>query len=172
MATAASLKSLFNELTVGNDARSLRERLAAAQASYSPLAQRVAAGDITAYDDYSDAARTLLDIQRQISGSGEDYFKLRDQVTALTKTRIDAESNVSSIAAGRESIFTQSAESMAPVVSATEQQTAQLSKVFAAGMEGLGFKIDTMNTNLMRVALSGVSVRAGEVSLAAGRKNF
>ena len=168
----ASLKSLFDELTVGNDARSLRERLAAAQANYSPLAQRVASGDITAYDDYSDAARTLLDIQRQISGSGEDYFKLLDQVTALTKTRIDAESNVSSIAAGRESIFTQSAESMAPVVSATEQQTAQLSKVFAAGMEGLGFKIDTMNTNLMRVALSGVSVRAGEVSLAAGRKNF
>lgn len=65
----ASLKSLFDELTVGNDARSLRERMVEAQAQYSPLAQRVAAGDTSAYDDYSGAARTMLDLQRQISGS-------------------------------------------------------------------------------------------------------
>ncbi|EQA97274.1 hypothetical protein [Sphingobium sp. HDIP04] len=121
----ASLKSLFDELTVGNDARSLRERLAEAQAKYNPLAQRVAGGDISAYDDYSDAARTLLDLQRQVYGSSEDYFKLLDQVTALTKTRIDAESNVASISAARDSIFA-SESAAAPVVSATESQTQQL----------------------------------------------
>ena len=166
----ASLKSLFDELTVGNDARPLRERLAAAQANYSPLAQRVASGDITAYDDYSDAARTLLDIQRQISGSGEDYFKLLDQVTALTKTRIDAESNVSTNAAGRETIITRSAESMAPVVSATEQQTAILKNELGLQTG----QLSAINENLIK--LQRVMVAAGAPNLAgiaaAVRGNF
>lgn len=118
----ASLKSLFDELTVGNDARSLRDRLVEAQGQYSPLAQRVAAGDASAYDDYSGAARAMLDLQRQISGSGTDYFKLLDEVTALTKTRIDTETNVASIAAARDSMF--SKESLTPMISATEHQTA------------------------------------------------
>lgn len=65
----ASLKGLFDELTVGNDARSLRTRLGLAQAQYDPLAARVRAGDSTAYDDFAEAARQLLDIQRQFSGS-------------------------------------------------------------------------------------------------------
>lgn len=116
----ASLKSLFDDLTVGNDARSLRERMVEAQAQYSPLAQRVAAGDTSAYDDYSGVARTMLDLQRQIYGSSEDYFRLLDEVTNLTKTRIDAETNIASIAADRESL------NFAPLVSATETQTGQL----------------------------------------------
>lgn len=145
----ASLQSLFDDLTVGNDARSLRDRLVEAQAAYSPLAQRVAAGDTTAYDDYADAAQTLLDLQRQIYGSSEEYFQLLDQVTALTKTRIDAESNVASISEARDSIFA-SDSSLAPVVSATESQTSVLSKVFADGIAAIGAKLDTLNENTIR----------------------
>lgn len=121
----ASLKSLFDDLTVGNDARSLRDRLAEAQAAYDPLAKRVAAGDTTAYDDYADAAAQLLDLQRQIYGSGDEYFKMLDQITALTKSRIDAETSLAEASANRESLFA-SDSSLAPVVSATETQTAQI----------------------------------------------
>lgn len=121
----ASLKSLFDDLTVGNDARSLRDRLAEAQAAYDPLAKRVAAGDTTAYDDYADAAAKLLDLQRQIYGSGDEYFKMLDQITALTKSRIDAETSLAEASANRESLFA-SDSSLAPVVAATETQTAQI----------------------------------------------
>lgn len=145
----ASLKSLFDDLTVGNDARSLRERLVEAQAAYNPLAQRVAAGDVTAYDDYSEAARQLLDIQRQLSGSGTDYFKLLDEVTGLTKTRIDAESNIASISANRDSIFAK--ESLAPVVSATEQQTTTLVSVLKTELGAQTNEIKAMSSNLVAV---------------------
>jgi multidrug efflux pump subunit AcrA (membrane-fusion protein) len=155
---------------VGNDARSLQERLVEAQAAYNPLAQRVAAGDTSAYDDYSDAARTLLDLQRQIYGSSEDYFNLLDQVTALTKTRIDSETNVASIAAARDSIFSESQASVTPIVSATEQQTAVLAKALSEGFNGWGIKLDVLNQNLVRAFQS--SPTAGNTALARARANF
>lgn len=86
----ASLKSLFDKLTLTNDARSLRDRLVEARTQYSPLAQRVAAGDTIAYEDYSDIARTMLDLQRQIwhrlfqvagrgDGAHQDAYRFRNQ---------------------------------------------------------------------------------------------
>ena len=153
----ASLQSLFDDLTVGNDARSLRDRLVEAQAAYSPLAQRVAAGDTTAYDDYADAAQTLLDLQRQIYGSSEEYFQLLDQVTALTKTRIDAESNIASISEARDSIFA-SDSSLAPVVSATESQTAQLVSAFqSASAEQTAALVTALN--LSQATLNQISAK-------------
>ena len=86
-----SLKGLYDNLTIGNDALSLRDRKAAAQAAYQPLAARVAAGDTSAYAEYSDAARALLDIERQLSGSQSGYFDLLSQVTTLTKAQLDAQ---------------------------------------------------------------------------------
>ncbi|BBD98051.1 hypothetical protein SAMIE_1015520 [Sphingobium amiense] len=169
----ASLKSLFDELTVGNDARSLRDRLAEAQAKYDPLAQRVAAGDTTAYDDYSDAARTMLDLQRQISGSGEDYFKLLDQVTALTKARIDSETNVASIASARPGLFA-SDSSLAPVVSATETQTAQIVSALKANNNDLLTAMNVQNSNIVALvrAISLQSGGSGTSGLTAVRQNF
>lgn len=93
----ASLKSLYADLTINNDALSLRDRQSAAKAVYDPLAARVAAGDKTAYDAYADAAKSLLDIERQIFGSQSGYFDRLSEVTNLTKARIDEESNVTSI---------------------------------------------------------------------------
>lgn len=135
----ASLKGLFDELTVGNDARSLRTRLGLAQAQYDPLAARVRAGDTAAYDDFAEAARQLLDIQRQFSGSQSPYFDLLDEVTALTKARIEAETNVANIAAGRDSPFdnlgnaTGAANDNASVVAAIDRQTEQLTQNLLQG---------------------------------------
>lgn len=139
----ASLRGLFDSLTVGNDARSLRERQGFARANYDPLAARVAAGDQSAYDDFAKAAQELLDIQRQISGSTTDYFSLLDQVTALTKTRIDAETNIASISSGRSSPFNSDGTpaGIVPdngaVVSAIENQTNAL----LAGLQGFAADI-------------------------------
>lgn len=150
--TVASLKGLFDDLTVGNDALSLRQRLGLAKGKYDPLAQRVAAGDTSAYDDFAAAARELLDIQRQISGSGSDYFNLLDQITALTKTRIDAETNIASIAANRDSPFdsngnpTNAVNDNTAVVAAIDNQTQAL----LDGMSGLG-------ADIIRAAIYGGS---------------
>lgn len=135
----SSLRSLYDGLTVNNDARSLRERISIAQATYSPLKARVAAGDQAAYDDYATAAQTLLDLQRQLSGSQADYFNLLDEITALTKVRIDAESNIAAISANRDSPFTSSgavsgvANDNAAVVNAIDAQTQAL----LAGLNGI-----------------------------------
>ena len=84
-----SLKSLYEDLTVGNEAFSLRDRLTGAYSKYNPLAERVAAGDSTAYGDFADAARTLLDLERQLNGSQGGYFSLLQSVTALSKSEMD-----------------------------------------------------------------------------------
>ncbi len=101
----SSLQSLFDDLTIGENGRSLRDRMSAAQSAYDPLKARVLAGDKTAYDAYAEAAKSLLDIQRQFSGSQTPYFALLDEITQITKQRIDAEKNVVSIAENRDSPF-------------------------------------------------------------------
>ncbi|WP_256869110.1 hypothetical protein [Sphingobium lactosutens] len=169
----ASLKSLFDDLTVGNDARSLRDRLVEAQANYDPLAQRVAAGDTTAYDDYADAAQTLLDLQRQIYGSSEDYFKLLDEVTGLTKSRIDAEGNIASISEARPGLFA-SDMSLAPMVSATETQTATLVSVMKTELGAQTSELKAISTNIIALVrtVSGQSGSGSKQEALVARSNF
>lgn len=90
-ALTGSLRSLFEELTIGNNSLSLRDRESAAMAKYGALADRVRAGDTTAYSDYADAARVMLDIERQIHGSQEAYFAALGNVTSLTRSTLDAQ---------------------------------------------------------------------------------
>lgn len=162
----ASLKSLFDELTIGNDARSLRERMVEAQAQYSPLAQRVAGGDVSAYDDYADAARTMLDLQRQIYGSSEDYFRMLDEVTNLTRTRIDAETNIASIAAERDSL------NLAPMVSATETQTQQIVAALAAQNGNMSALLQSILNNQVLALRAANANGAAASTLTAARANF
>ncbi len=133
----SSLQSLFDDLTIGDNGRSLRDRLSAAQGVYDPLKARVMAGDRSAYDAYAEAAQYLLEIQRQFSGSQTPYFNLLDEITQLTKQRIDAEKNIVSIAENRDSPFSSSgratgAADNAPVVGAIQQQTQDLLRGMAA----------------------------------------
>lgn len=91
-----SMKALLDDLRFGDNGRSLRDRLAAAQAKFDPLAARVQAGDITAYDDFAEPARALLDIQRQFSGSQTAFFELQDKITRITASVVEG-GNVTSI---------------------------------------------------------------------------
>lgn len=97
-----SLRALYEQLTIGDSGLSLRSRLGSAQAAYDPLKARVAAGDVTAYDDFAAAAQTLLDLQRQIYGSQTPYFDLLAEITGLTKTQLDAQAAIADASAGRD----------------------------------------------------------------------
>lgn len=139
----SSLQSLFDDLTIGENGRSLRDRMSAAQAAYDPLKARVLAGDKTAYDAYAEAAKSLLDIQRQFSGSQTPYFALLDEITQITKSRIDAEKNVVSIAENRDSPFgpngkATGAADNAAVVGALGRTNELLEKGFGAVVAAVG----------------------------------
>ena len=121
---AGSLRDLLNELTIGNDARPLTERLNLAQSKFDPLAARVAAGDRTAYDDFAEAARELLDIQRQFSGSQTGYFDLLNRVTDLTRNALGSTDAISFAAANSDSPFASNGSAANDnVVSAIDGQT-------------------------------------------------
>lgn len=135
-----SLRSLYDELTIGDSGLSLRDRKANAQAAYNPLAARVAAGDVTAYDDFATAARTLLDIERQISGSQSGYFDLFNQVRDLTRTTLDAATATANAATGVPSPFSNAANDNAAVVT---------------GLAGLQSSLDAVNQNLGTLILQG-----------------
>lgn len=148
-AIAGSLRSLYADLTIGDDARSLRDRKAAAQAAYDPLAARVAAGDTTAFDQFSEAARALLEIERQFSGSQISYFTLADQVTGLTKSRLDELDAMAAASTGRDSPFSNSGvpvDSSANVVSAVQQQTTDL-------IDGLLPTLQAVNDNIVAMLI-------------------
>jgi hypothetical protein len=128
-----SLQSLYTDLTTGDNGLSLRTRRAAALDTYDDLAARVKAGDSTAYDDYAEAAKSLLDIERSLYGSQQEYFDRLNEVTDLTKSRIDAETNVVSIAQNRDSPF----DATGAVKSSIDSQT-----------DALTTRLDAVNTNI------------------------
>lgn len=139
----SGLQSLYDDLTIGDNGRSLRDRLAAAQSAYDPLKQRVLAGDKTAYDDFAEAARSLLDIRREFSGSQTPYFNLLDEITAITNERIEAEKNVVALAESRDSPFGSNgkatgANDNAAVVGAIDRQTEVLTAGFRALLTASG----------------------------------
>jgi murein DD-endopeptidase MepM/ murein hydrolase activator NlpD len=126
---AGSLQGLFDELTMGDNGLSLRSRLASAQAAYDPLKARVAAGDITAFDDFAGAAQTLLGISRELNGSQSGYFDLFNEVKSLTQTALDRTNAMADAAVSRDSPFSTSAvpaQDNASVVTAIEAQTGAL----------------------------------------------
>jgi murein DD-endopeptidase MepM/ murein hydrolase activator NlpD len=141
-----ALKALLADLTIGNDALSLRDRLAAAQAAYQPLASRVAAGDTTAFDDYAQAARDLIAIQRDLSGSTPDYFALLEEVTALTRTTLAAQDALIAASSGGAGPFADAAVTPAndntQVVATIAAQTDTLAAGIAATNQNLGTLIE------------------------------
>ncbi|HUD30606.1 MAG TPA: hypothetical protein VMQ93_17195, partial [Novosphingobium sp.] len=128
-ALIGSLTSLYKDLTTGDNGLSLRDRRANALTDYDALAARVAAGDTTAYDDYADAAQQLLDIERELYGSQQEYFDRLNEVTDLTKSRIDAETNVTSITENRDSPFDATGAVKSSIDSQTDALTTRLDAV-------------------------------------------
>lgn len=158
-ALIGSLTSLYKDLTTGDNGLSLRDRRANALTDYDALAARVSAGDTTAYDDYADAAQQLLDIERELYGSQQEYFDRLNEVTDLTKTRIDAETNVTSITENRDSPF----DATGAVKSSIDTQT-----------DTLGAKLDAANINIgtMIGILGQIAAGNGAAASASARLAF
>ncbi|PZU59837.1 MAG: hypothetical protein DI547_05000 [Sphingobium sp.] len=161
-AVTGSLKDLLDGINIGDSGYSLRSRLENARAAYDPLAARVAAGDTTAYDDYSTAAQTLIDLQRQYSGSQSEYFDVLDQVKNLATNAVNSQQSLIDSANGSASIF-----NTTPIVDATKAQTDAIT----AALNG---QLTAVNDNLARlIALGYVNVNGTRVTYTnAARLNF
>lgn len=144
-----SLRSLYEELTIGNSALSLRDRKAEALAKYNPLAERVRAGDVTAYDDFAEAARALLEIERELSGSQSGYFSLLDEVTRLTKSTLDASDARANASASAPSPFAPPAANDNPAVVLA---LGQLGNFIVDGLSG---PLAAINQNLGALIVQG-----------------
>jgi len=145
---AGSLQDLYKNLTIGDNGYSLRTRLNNAKAAYDPLAARVAAGDTTAYNDFAAAAQTIIDLQREYSGSAPEYFAVLDQVTKLTKGEIDRQQAALSSANASASPF-----DTTPIVDATQQQTRDI--VSALGAVNDNATTQTALLKQIQAALAG-----------------
>ena len=124
---SGSLKDLLTNLTTGDSGYSLRTRLSNARAAYDPLAARVQSGDTTAYDDFANAAQTLVDLQRQYSGSQQDYFSVLDQVTSLTRGELGRQQAAYANASTAGTPF-----DTTPIVSAVDVQTQKIASAIVA----------------------------------------
>ena len=103
-----SLKSLYEQLTIGDSGLSIRDRLGNAMGALAPLTARVKAGDTTAYDSYASAAGTALDLQRQMYGSQDGYWSFYNQVRDLSGSTIDAANAKTALITASDSPFSKS----------------------------------------------------------------
>lgn len=159
-----SLKDLQKSLTVDNDTLSLRDRNSAAMAVYNPLAERVKAGDATAFDAFTQAAQDLLDIQRQLYGSTSAFFATSDQVKQITDGAISSKTAISNAATASDSPFSQLASQGAATVSAIDSQTSQL-------LGALGAINDNLVTSL-RAQFSAAAKAGNSPSIAIGERGY
>ena len=81
----STLQSLLDDLRYkGDTGLSLRTRETNAAAAFNPLAATVRAGGVVDQDAFADAAKSYLDIERQLYGSTSKYFDKLADITALT----------------------------------------------------------------------------------------
>lgn len=148
----SSLKGLLEELNIGSDYFSLRDRKSSALEVYNPLKDRVAAGDTTAFEAFSEAARNLISIEREISGSTSPFFALLQEVTTLSQNALTGQSASISAASASDSPFAALAAQNAATASAIDNQTDAL-------ITAIGGRLDLVNANLI-AALRNQSVQA------------
>lgn len=125
-AALGPIKSLLDSLNIGSEFYSLRDRQASAQAIYNPLAERVKAGDMTAYAEFTDAAQSLIEINRQIYGSTSQFFDFVDQVKAISQGAVTREQTKIDAATASDSPFTALAAQQQATTSAIDNQTQAL----------------------------------------------
>lgn len=154
-----SLQDLIDDLKMGDNGLSLRDRQAAILAQYSPMANAIRAGQTVDADKFAEIARQLLDINRQIYGSQGGYFASFNDVIALSEKAI-AQQKAAIEAAGGSSPFTSttaSADGTAPVVGAINGQTQQLINSYNQ-MIGL---FTAMNDNLSTISANSYGSGGG-----------
>jgi len=134
---AGSLKDLIDDLTTGDNGLSLRTRRENALSNFNDLRSRVEAGDTSAIDDFEDAARTLLEIERQIFGSQQDYFERLNQILDISRGVIAEQEALITDGAGLGSPFGDGFDTN-PIGIPIAEQTAELASRLDAVNDNLG----------------------------------
>ena len=161
-ATVGSLQDFLDQLTIGNDALSLRDRRNLARDRFDGLAERVQAGDTTAFDEFTQVAQELLGIERQISGSRSPFFDLLTEITGLTEGAI----------ASQQSLIDAANDADNPFGSGQGNPANDNELVSAIGLlggdllDGLGARLDAINQNL------GTLIAQGQLAVAGGPRQF
>jgi hypothetical protein len=99
------------------------------------MADTIRQGGKVDYDRFTELARQLIEVQREISGSQTDYFSTFDEVLALSRQALAGQENVVSIGSNTASPFSGGAapsNAAVPVVNAINAQTGELMAGFAA----------------------------------------
>ncbi|MEM8918917.1 MAG: phage tail length tape measure family protein [Pseudomonadota bacterium] len=87
----SSLQSFLDDLKIGDNGLSVRDRLGAALDRFNPLAADVRAGNTVDSAQFEEAARAVLELERQVFGSQGNYFSRLDEITALTERTLQTE---------------------------------------------------------------------------------
>jgi hypothetical protein len=135
-----ALRSLIDDLKIGDNGLSLRDRLTNARAAFDPLAAQVRAGQTVDYEAFATAARNVLDIQRLVSGSQQGYFDVFNDILALSQQALGTQEGAINLANGIASPF-------APAAAPTNASTPVVNAI-ADMAAALGIKLDAVNQNL------------------------
>lgn len=153
-AIKATLTDLINSLEVGDSGLSLRSRLSNAREIYDPLAAAIRNGETVDYDKFSQAAKDVIDITRQIYGSQKEYFDTFNDVLGLSKQAL-AKDGTSTTTVDTSTLpgspnFSVAANDNSSLVSALDKLGFKL-------VGDLGIKLDAVNTNLGLLIQQGLA---------------
>lgn len=160
-AAVSTLKSFLTDLTTSEQSGlSLRDRRAAALATYTPLAAAVSAGQAVDQDKFVAAAKNVLDIERALFGSGNEYFDRLNQITTLTQQAIDRATVASSVADPLS--FTGNTSNVVPITN---------------GLSAIERQLNTTNDLLVAIANQNLNVSVGNsggqaATVSVNRKGF
>jgi hypothetical protein len=157
------LKDLLDDLKQGDNGLSLRSRETNILATLSPLIAQIQAGGKVDQGEFTEAARTYLDIQRSLYGSTNPYFEALQNITELTNKAIQnsgAGANVASLLSGTSqqaglaaaaassgSIPTNSFD-VSGMVNAVTSQTGTLVDALAANTAATTARLDLISKQL------------------------
>lgn len=154
-AMTSTLRGLLDELQTGDNGLSLRDRLSNALETYNPLRAQLQAGTLRDFDAYAEAARTLLDIERQLGGSQQSYFDRLAEVTGDSRTALRRQQDLIDAASPPANDNTR-------VVSAIDTMSDRLTASISAE---IGSRLDAVNRNIGQLASAVLGGGGGGRSL-------
>lgn len=151
-----ALQRLLDDLDIGDNGLSLRDRQANALARFNPLADAIGRGEKVDADKFAEAARVLLEIEREVNGSTQGYFDRFEQIRGLTQTAIERAGG----AAGS-GLFDR--DGAAAVTSAVDAQTAAIVQALSGG--AIVDRLDALIVNFERISRLGGSGGGNDIPL-------
>jgi uncharacterized protein (TIGR02594 family) len=159
-AMTSAFKGLLDDLTINNDAFSLRDRLAAARAKFDPLEAQIKGGDYSHAQDFADAGKAVEAIMRLLNGSQSAYFDFVKALVDETTTALNGQQAKVDAASGVASPFG------APPI----DTTPAIEKVAGILSNTIAGQLQAVNDNLGRLIAQGYSTR--DDTPLVGMRNF